>query len=105
MNNEDIPKTQANEADTSASTSSNSLKKEENETKVDLEMNKSKSSSSDGDGKNRDITGLEIDESRNERIMARRMRIENNKNSGSQPKNLNSNYIFLFSLYSIFIKI
>jgi len=89
MNNEDIPKTQDNEADKSASSSSNSLKKDENETKDETEMNKSKSLTSDGEAKNRDITGLEIDESRNERIMARRMRIENNKNNGSQPKNLN----------------
>ncbi len=88
MNNEDTSKSQINETDTSAS---NSLKKDENEAKVEFEVNKSKSPNTDGDSKNRDITGLEIDESRNERIMARRMRIENNKNSSSQPKNLNSN--------------
>ena len=90
MNNEDIPITQDNEADKSVSSSSNSLKKNENETKDETEMNKSKPLTSDGEAKNRDITGLEIDESRNERIMARRMRIENNKNNGSQPKDLSN---------------
>jgi len=93
MNNEDNSKTQTNETDTSVSNSNNSIKKDENETKVDFDISKSKSSASDGDGKNRDITGLEIDESRNERIMARRMRIENNKNNSSQPKNSNNIFI------------
>jgi len=96
MNNEDNQKSFTYESSNNESGSNNSLKKDENEIGVDSNICKSKSLSSDGasgDSKNRDITGLEYDESRNERIMTRRMRIENNKKNNSKPKNLNNTLI------------
>ncbi|KAG4091746.1 hypothetical protein H8356DRAFT_1430007 [Neocallimastix lanati (nom. inval.)] len=91
MNNED----NSNESTTNTSGPENSLKKDDNETNTELNVNESKFASSDeaskSDSKNQDITGLEYDESRNERIMARRMRIENNKKNNNNPKNINGN--------------
>lgn len=95
--NKENSKSFANESSINTSVSNNSLKKDDNEIVIESNISKSKSSSSDrvsDDSKNRDITGLEYDESRNERIMARRMRIESNKKNSSKPKNLNSNIYF-----------
>eukprot|EP00833_Pecoramyces_ruminatium_P005532 jgi/Orpsp1_1/1179564/evm.model.c7180000069872.2 len=91
--NKENSKSFANESSINTSVSNNSLKKDDNEIVIESNISKSKSSSSDrvsDDSKNRDITGLEYDESRNERIMARRMRIESNKKNSSKPKNLNN---------------
>ncbi|KAL6590993.1 hypothetical protein U3516DRAFT_208888 [Neocallimastix sp. 'constans'] len=92
MNNEDNSKSNTNDLPNNISDSNNPVKKDENE--ANSQLNKSKTVTSDentgGDSKSRDITGLEYDESRSERIMARRLRIENNKNNNLKPKNMNN---------------
>ena len=96
MNNEDNSKSNTNDLPNNISDSNNPVKKDENE--ANSQLNKSKTVTSDentgGDSKSRDITGLEYDESRSERIMARRLRTENNKNNNLKPKNMNSNIKF-----------